>query len=150
MKFFAIKPATCVIETIEASDPHQAQKMIGLDRVDHGVIALFTDGGGASIIVDEFSLYVPVDEQRWFSIFHQLFGGNALLYGFDAAGETCEFDLPPPIVFYPNAHEVEAAIRRGQIDRPKVAFNDNVVLQWPERRPPETEIMIAIDAMEKR
>jgi len=134
MKFYAIKPADCAVETIEAKEPYEAYKALGLDRmgVDHGTVARFDDGGGVAIVVYEFSLFVPVDDQRWYSILGQLFGGNALLYGYDAHGETCEFDTPPPIVFYPNAQEVEKAIERGEVKRPQIAVNQNVLWRWPE------------------
>ena len=137
MKFFAIKPAQCAVETIEASEPYEAYKTLGLDqlRVDHGVVARFDDGGGVGIVVYEFSLFEPINEQRWFSILGQLFGGNALLYGFDASGETCGFDLPPPVVFYRDAHEVETAIASGQIKRPQIKVNENVIWQWPDEAP---------------
>ena len=137
MKFYAIKPADCAIEAIEASEPWEAYKTLGLDRmgVDHGVVARVADGGGVGIVVYEFSLFVPVNEQRWFSIMGQLFGGNALLYGFDVHGETCDFDPPPPVVFYRSADEVEAAIARGEVKRPQMAVNQNVLWRWPDEHP---------------
>jgi hypothetical protein len=134
MKFYAIKPAECAIEAVEARAPFEAYHTIGLKDVDHGIICRGPEGG-IGIVVYEYSLFVPVDEQRWFSIGGKLYGGNALLYGFDAGGETCEFDPPPPVVFYGSADAVEAAITRGEVERPIMAVNKAVYWRWPEPQP---------------
>jgi len=37
------------------------------------------------------------------------------------------------LLFYRDAHEVERAIRAGDVDRPIIAVNNQVLWKWPER-----------------
>jgi hypothetical protein len=100
-------------------------------EVDHGSITR-----NLHIIVYEFSLYVPVNEQHWFSIGGKLYGGNAVLYACDDAGETISLpmDRLPPILWFKDAAAVEQAIGWKQIERPIMAFNGEVLWQWPQPR----------------
>jgi len=86
-------------------------------KVDHGTVM-----PGLSIVVDEHSLFAPPDRQHYFAIDRRLYAGNALLYGSDKAGKTCDIDLDHCRKWYcrwfDNADAVEAAIAAGEIDRP--------------------------------
>jgi hypothetical protein len=136
MKFGAIDPRTTRVEFVEAAELDAAKAAAGLHplRVDHGV--LWRDpalGRGASIVVYEFGLYVP--SQRYFAIGRSLFGGPAVIYGFDNAGEAVDLDKLPPVYFFRDAEEVERAIGTGQIQRPVMVINDDVIWKWPEPPP---------------
>jgi hypothetical protein len=125
---------------VEAANLDEAKRAVGLDprQVDHGVVWRDLRSGGVSIVVYEFGLFVNQDRQRYFAINNQLFAGTAVLYGFDAAGETVDLRELPPVYFFGNAGEVERAIARRQINRPVLAVNDEVLWRWPE--PPPADI----------
>jgi hypothetical protein len=133
VKFFAIRPADCAVNAIEAAEPSDAYAELGLQvaHVDHGVVAHSPGLGGIAIVLDELALFAPPGEQRYFSIGNKLYAGNALLYGFDPQGRTCEFAPPPPVNFYANAEQVERAIHAGLLQRPHTSVNGKVTWQWP-------------------
>ena len=140
MKFLAIKPREEVAEVIEAKDAHAAYRMVGLDplKIDHGV-ALKHDGGGLGIVVYEFGLFEPSQEQSYFAIGQRLYAGNALIYNFDHKGATVDFELgrpPVPIWWFDNAADVEAAITNDTISRPQMLVNGDVIWEWPQPAPP--------------
>ena len=131
MKFVTIDAYKAKVETVEAASPQEAYAHVGLNpgSVDHGVVH-----PGVAIVVYEYFLFVPVDEQRWFAVGRQLFGGTAVLYGFDESGETVDLKEPPPVLFFRDYVEVERAIQNGVIDRPRMAVNNQVLWQWPQQR----------------
>ena len=84
MKFVTIDAHKAKVETVEAASPQEVYARVGLNpgAVDHGVVH-----PGVAIVVYQYCLFIPVEEQRWFAVGRQLFGGTAVLYGFDASGE---------------------------------------------------------------
>jgi len=78
-------------------------------------------GSAIAIVVDQFSLFVPPEEQRYFIIGRQLYGGNAVLYGYNEEGESIDLPLMPVVIFISVAG-IEEAIAAGQIDRPQHAL----------------------------
>src|SRR5262245_7851839 len=140
MRFGIIDPRTTRVEFVDAADLNEAKIAVGLDplRVDHGVLWREPGAGGASIVVYEFGLFVPRERQRYFAIGRSLYAGAAVVYGFDAAGETVDLAELPPVFFFRDADEVERAIETRQIGRPETAINNVVYWRWPE--PPEPEI----------
>src|SRR5215831_4479312 len=120
MKFGIVDPRTARAEIIEAPDWQTAGKEIGLEsgRTDSGMIVRDATGGLAYFCY-EFGLFVPTDQQSYFSILgldrKPLIAGAAVFYAFDAAGETVDLEELPPLLFYRDAHEVEKAIRAGDV-----------------------------------
>lgn len=133
MKFATIEPSETRWAVVDAAKPQDLYARLGLgDNVDHGMIASpssMPSGVGISIVVDGFSLFKPASGQRYFAIGRTLYGGNALLYGFDEAGETVDLEEVPLVVFM-TAAGVEDAIRRGQIDRPSSSINGKRFWEW--------------------
>ena len=58
---------------------------------------------GIAIVVDQFSLFVPPEDQRYFLIGRQLYAGNAILYGYNEEGETVDLPLMPVVIFITRA-----------------------------------------------
>jgi hypothetical protein len=140
MKFATIEPAYTRWEIVDAEQPTDLYERLGLLKVDHGVVAppdYRHHPIGIAIIVDEFSLFKMPTEQRYFAIGRRLYAGNAVLYGYDSAGET--HDLPHmPAPMFMTLLGIEEAIASGQIDRPSMFVNGEQVWQWPD--PPPFEI----------
>ena len=131
MLFAVIEPAKLSTRCIDTADMTDLYLGIGLRRgmVDHGVVST-----GIGIVVGEFSLLIRPELQRYFSIGRRLYGGPAVLYGFDARGNPV--DLPRlPLVFFMSIAGIEDAISRGQIDRPVITMNDEQFWEWPQLPP---------------
>jgi hypothetical protein len=135
MRFATIEPGEARWAVVEANEPHDLYEQLGLGHnVDHGTVVpphVLPSGFGIAIVVDGFGLFKPVAEQRYFAIARELYAGNAVLYGFDEAGECVDL-AEMPIVIFMTAAGVEEAITRGQIDRPRTMVNGAQVWQWPD------------------
>jgi hypothetical protein len=142
MKFGLIDPRRAHAQIVKSKDWLGVAKMVGIEsgRTDCGALVRYYRGGGIGYFCYEFGLYVPVDKQHYFSVGNRLVAGAAVLYGFNEAGETVDLGSMPEVVFYRDAHEVEAAIRNGQIERPQIVVNKNVLWRWPD--PVRHEVMI--------
>lgn len=129
VRYVTIDPGKREIKAIDVEDYLYALDKAGLapGRVDHGVVEI-----GISIVVDEFSLFVPPAQQRYFAIGTRLFAGRALLYAFDDGGDTVDLNRIPDVKFFDSAKAVESAIEIGTIERPR-----NTLIQWvwPEPKP---------------
>lgn len=134
MRYVAIDPIHKIVKAIDIDDFGYALEKAGLQRnhVDHAQVS-----HGVAIVVHEFSLFVPPGEQRYFTISGQLFGGKALLYGFDDSGETVDLLRIPTVKFFDSVKAVEDAIAAATIRRPRIIINDNVTWSWPDPPPPE-------------
>ena len=133
MKFGIVNAFTRSITIDDHKDIETAMTVAGLDKVDHAVLAPAAPLGLA-IMVHEFGLFTPVDEQAYFSIGGRLFAGNAVLYGFDKMGETVNIPGTPRVVFLPNIKAVERNIDLGLVQRPKISINGVVMWRWPDPR----------------
>jgi hypothetical protein len=126
MRFLHIDPAAHRITPVEASDPHQAVPKLSALNVDHGVVA-----PGIGIIVFEYGLLEG--DGPYFVLGGQLYSGDAILYGFDKAGETVDIpkrlSLPLPIWLDTKA-DVELAIASGVVRRPQASINGVLTWQW--------------------
>jgi hypothetical protein len=130
-----IEPAATRITEVEADDPNQLRARLGLEAIDHAVVMNpVTTGIGIGIMVIQFGLFVPPDQQRYFAINRSLYGGNAILYGFNEAGVTIDLQMIPPIVFM-SLKGVEEAIASGALNRPFMAVNDLKIWEWPGPAP---------------
>lgn len=140
MKFVIIEPAESRWTYVESKEPWELYAMLGLPcdgGVDHGVVipAHAVPGRlGVAIVVDQFSLYVPPEHQRYFVIGRHLYAGNAVLYGFNEEGMTVDLPMMPVVVFITRSG-IEEAIQAGQIDRPMMAINDVKLWEWPNPSP---------------
>ena len=140
MKFATIEPAESRLTWVEGKEPWEFYPSLGLPcdgGVDHGVVIpwhMMLSRIGIAIIVDQFSLFVPPEDQRYFVIGRQLYAGNAILYGYNEEGITVDLPMMPVIVFITRAG-IEEAIQAGQIDRPIMAINNEKFWEWPNPSP---------------
>ena len=142
MRYYVIDPSRAIVDRAEADDLQACYGLVGLkaESVDHGTVAKFSDRSSINIVVYEYGLFTqPPDRIKYFSIGRMLFAGGAVLYAADEAGETIDLDVPPPILFFRDAAEVELAINAGDIERPVRAYGEDVVWRWPEPRNVEAE-----------
>jgi hypothetical protein len=135
-RFVVVNPFARKIEAVETETLIDAQTLAGLGNVDHGVLGR---GPHFSIgyVVDEFGLFVPVSEQKYFGTCGVLIAGTAVFYGFDQAGETVSIRRSefPDVTFYLGINDVEAAITREEVERPVIAVNGMVIWEWPNPAP---------------
>jgi len=136
MKFLLIDPKARKLHVGDFPELNDAKIAAGLNprEVDHGTVAR-----RLSIVVYEFSLFVPPEEQFYFSLGDQLFAGSAVIYQTNSIGETVNFDktiltatFPNPgwLRWYRSVNEIEAAISGGTLRRPQTAVNDTVLWSW--------------------
>jgi hypothetical protein len=131
MKFCIINPTELTAKMVDVEDFHAALKVAGLKQgqIDFGALSRYLH-----IAVYEFGLYLPLDQQKYFSLGRNLYIGNAVFFGSDDHGETINLPRLPPVMFYRDADAVERAIQRDEIDRPIVSVNGAVLWQWPQPR----------------
>lgn len=131
MKFCIINTADYTVKLMEARDFNGALRLAGLQpgQIDFGSLSRHLH-----IAVYEFGLYLPLPDQRFFSLGHNLYVGNGVLFACDDVGETISMPALPAVMFYKNAAAVEHAIQRGGIYRPQVVVNGTVLWQWPQPR----------------
>jgi hypothetical protein len=131
MKFGLIIPPSVTVR--ESSDLDSALCVVGLrsGHTDHGTVS-----DGLAIVVHEASLF-QADRLKYFSIYGQLFAGNAVLYAFAPSGETTDIRQLPSIMFYRDMAAVERAIEFGTVKRPQMAYDDTVYWRWPDPLPSE-------------
>jgi hypothetical protein len=84
---------------------------------------------------------------KYFSIYGQLFAGNAVLYAFNKSGETIDIRQLPAIMFYRDVAEVERAIDAGAVKRPQMSYGETVYWRWPDPPPSEEASQRAAEAM---
>lgn len=140
MKYVVVNPKARTIETVNTGDDvddiKQVIRQAGLDPagVDHGSL------GRIGYVVDEYGLFVPADQQSYFSIYDKLIAGPTVFYGVDEIGETRDLmkSQLPNVTFYLGRDDVEHAIIFGKIRRPQMSANGRIFWQWPAPRPPET------------
>jgi hypothetical protein len=135
MRFGVIRPSRQELRYFEAKDMDQALVHVGLKRleIDHGTVM-----PGIAIVVHELSLFKR--PQSYFAIRHRLYGGNALLYGFEPKGATIDLaPLTETVGWLPDQETAEIAISLGQVERPQMAVGNDVLWSWPKPRPTDEE-----------
>ena len=131
--YVIINPHTRKKSAIVCDTIFEAQAAAGLTQgVDHGVLV-----HGLGYCVYEFGLFVPIEEQKYFSVGNILFAGPAVFYRYDDYGETLSLRASefPDVRFYLGVNDIEAAIDRGEIDRPFMAVNGVELWHWPQSAP---------------
>src|SRR5215831_669833 len=131
-----IRAAERKIEPFVVDEVHEAYATAGLPtgKLEHSIVRRPNgDAPGIGIFVDKSALTVHQEKQSYFVLADKLYGGNAVLYGFDETGQTV--DAPSMVVrWYSDQYEVEQALRRGEVQRPVIKNESNdVVWRWPER-----------------
>jgi hypothetical protein len=103
-------------------------------ETDHGLLQ-----PGLGYVVYEYGLFEPVEQQHYWRFGSLLIAGNALLYAIDGLGETVDVILDAKIrrqiLFFNSAADVERAIDRGLVQRPRMAIDQEVLWRWPEPKP---------------
>jgi hypothetical protein len=132
MKYVLIDAAEAVTRLVKCQGLDEAKILADLDpdHVDHGVILQ-----GVGIVVAEFGLFEPKEEQSYFALEGRLYAGNAVLYGYDVStGVDKDMTHMPPAIFFKDYEAVETAIDAGLVQRPEMAINGEVIWRWPEPR----------------
>src|SRR5262245_47057805 len=138
MKYGKIDAAAHKVSIIEAEHWDDAKRMCGLVplQTDIGTIHHEFGVGGCAIVVAEFGLFVPPDQQHYFAIGVRIFAGNAMLYSYDAEGVTIDFDYPDlKITWFNSGRDVENAILTGKVVRPRISRADVTLWEWPDPKP---------------
>lgn len=133
MKFGYINPKDRTATIIEHHSLQDAMKIANLEggSVDFGTVVR-----GLGVVVYEFGLFVPAQDQHYFGLGGRLWAGNAVLYAYDEGGET--IDLPKidhPIVWYNDVADVELSIINGGVVRPGMFVNGKMIWRWPDPPP---------------
>lgn len=131
-QFEIIKPATCKIDVVQCEELREALVIAGLDHdaVDHGMVIR-----NVGIVVYEFALFVPPQEQTYFSIGHRLYAGNAVLYGVNEMGDTVDLTMLALPFWLKTESDVERAIRENLCPRPRISVNGDTLWEWPQPAP---------------
>lgn len=123
MKFGWVNPEKKEIAMIEADSLLAALKIAGLDpfAVDHGTI--HNPNYRVGIVVYEHGLDSDLEDGYWTTGF-QLYNGSAILYAYNAEGETVDIskEMLPSIWHLGSPENVERAIRDGKVIRPQSAM----------------------------
>lgn len=132
MKFMIVDPVDQIVFAVDAAELHETYKDAGLEgnKVDHGQITK-----ELAIVVNEYALFMPSEEQCYFSMNGKLFAGTCVLYGVGEAGETVDVSDIPVVTFYKDKEAVEIAMAEGSLIRPVIAINNEVLWEWPQSKP---------------
>jgi hypothetical protein len=137
MLFGLIQPAIRRATIADFADIQAAQRSVGLSpgEVDFGGVPT-VDERRLHIVVFEFSFFVPAHAQNYFAIGGSPYAGAAVLFASDIDGATIDLAPPlPPIEFFDDAQQFEAAIKLGAVIRPEIKINGMRVWAWPEPAP---------------
>lgn len=136
MLFGIINATARTVEIADHPSDDAAKAQAGLVNVDHGVVLRATDKAhGIAIMVYEYGLFEPPEQQSFFGLAGRLYAGNAVLYAFNAGGDTVDLKVYPRVMFMPSVRAVERNIQLGLIQRPIMSANDVVIWQWPAPAP---------------
>jgi hypothetical protein len=139
MRYGSIDARSKRVTMIECDDVKEAKRACGLGNIEFGTLVHMPNVGGIQIAVAKFGLFEPAGEQCYFALGTRLYAGNALLFAIDGRGETIDLSRGElelvPVRYFESAHEVEGAIRDGEIERPEMCINGELYWQWPWPRP---------------
>lgn len=136
--FCIVRPSERLVHMADHPTLNDALLAAGLKprEVDHGVVLLRDDGGGLSVMVDEWSLLNHAREGEYWSLGGRLYNGPAVLYVWGQGGETLNMrsetveQIKQLVQWIGTSTDVEAAIKEGQAERPIQSINGQVVWQW--------------------
>ena len=127
--YLLIEPAEQRATTRRFNSLDEACRAVGLsrDQVDHGSL-----GQGQSIVVYEYGLRRPIEQQHLFALRQNLYEGNAVIYAEDIEGRRVDVDQTPIPRWFKNVDEVWEAIEQGDVIQPSMAINGEVLWLWPD------------------
>jgi hypothetical protein len=137
-KFVLIDPRDCTVKLVALEDLSAGYDAVGLDRTNLDFTCIYKapmERWSLNIIVDDLGMYRPIEQAKYWSLGGQLLEGGAIIFKAEEGGETSSMEMVPPVMFYRSHLEVEQAIARGEIARPQMSVNGEVVWRWPEARP---------------
>lgn len=133
MRYVIVKPKSREVYAKDFDTINDALVDAGLQpgAVDHGALA-----PGLGYVVYEYGLFEPPATTAYCSIAGQLIPGATVLYRYDSEGETVDLmrSAIPDVRFYLGVNDVESAIYSGEVERPVIAVNGEVLWRWPEPR----------------
>jgi hypothetical protein len=144
MRFGVIDPQRRSVQVLECRDLLEALKHAGLKlgEVEHAIVC-----NGIAIVVDHYSLMTPPGEQNYFALTingarRQLFGGNAVLYGFDHVGTAVNIDDQKPlhVTWISTPEAVEDAIKNGFVERPALKRDGVTMWEWTPAPTPKAKM----------
>jgi hypothetical protein len=131
MRYLHIDPTAKTVKPVFAISPHDAVKGLHSGNVDHGVVYQTTERG-VGLFVYEYGLCEG--NGPYFELYGNLYSGDAVLYGFDHAGETIDMREDEDFIIKPqwlaDKVEVELAIAAGVVERPETRVNGAVIWSW--------------------
>lgn len=138
MKFILINAAEKSATVEDHANLDAAKRKLAIDpkSTDHGQFQR-----GLAYVVYEYGLFMPKEHQHYCRVGNTLIGGNLVVYAYDEAGETIDVtdemlrSFIPNVAFFADHAEVETAIKRGIVRRPRMAQGSKVLWQWPEPAP---------------
>jgi hypothetical protein len=138
MRYGLVDPERRKFAVIDCPTIEDAYARVGLTagETDHGTVCRLDNGGSIGIVVFQYSFYVEVAKQHYFALGSKLYAGAAVLYQANRYGQTAPYAIANPLAprWFCNAAEIEEAIREGEITRPQVVMNGNLIWRWPEPR----------------
>lgn len=138
MRYGLIYPERKSAMLVDIASMDAALRRVGLLKgaTDHGTVV-----EGLAVVVGEFGLFVPPEQQSYFAIagYDHLLAGPAVLYGYNVEGHDVELVQLPRIEWLPDRPAVERAIAAGLVKRPHLGMGDDVIWRWPGPRPSEAE-----------
>lgn len=128
MRYAVVNAEQETISLVDKDEINEAKIEAGLDPigVDHGTVKT-----GLGIVLYEFGLLEP--QKHYFILNRTLYAGNAVLYAYDEEGETIDIPrlvLAYNIKFLHGIDAVEAALQRGEANRPYTAINGVKLAEW--------------------
>lgn len=130
MNYIIINPRTkrCGLAAYASFDAALRAANLNPGEVDHGTVTPIL-----AIAVYQFGMLDPADSHKYFSLGGVLYAGSAVCYAVNGAGETVNATMHqlPPLIWYRDARAAELAMARGELTRPILAFNNDVIWQWP-------------------
>jgi len=138
MRFATVNPRDHTATLGDFDSVAAALRSIELDplKTDHGLICRACNSAhGLGLVFYEFGMFTPPRRQSYFAIGMHLFAGAAVIYAFDERGVTVDVEWLPAIRWFDDAPAVERAILAGEIVRPHLAVDDEILWRWPEAAP---------------
>lgn len=128
MRYAVVNAENETVSLVDHNDLDEVKKSAGLEPlgVDHGTVKT-----GLGIILYEFGLLEP--NEHYFILNRTLYAGNAVLYAFNEHGETVSVPrsvLAFEIKFLHSINAVEAALKKGEADRPYTSINGVKISEW--------------------
>lgn len=135
-RFAIVTPRSRHVHLTKQYDIRFALRFAGLlGSTNHAIVGRRLTGGGVGIVLAGSSLFAPTHEQNYFAMSGRLYAGDAVLYGFDHNGATIDIGSLPTPMWFQSAAEADAAIKAGDVRRPRLCVRGRPIWEWPGPRP---------------